>query len=159
MGPSVTEEAPGMTPAQGLKQLRETCETLVAMLVKQVENGFTVTIEISYIDPDTRSVQGVETRNMIASSPNDAGMALRRVTGECSEWRSDAQPSLFNPIEAVGPCLRPEMQTLTVGDVKQMAAQYAGRERQKRHPDLQDAEKNKFSADNNPYNPPKPRQQ
>lgn len=58
-------EAPPVSPT--LADLRRDCTTQLAFLVKQVENGYTVTAEISYIDPVSMTVKGVETRNYVAT--------------------------------------------------------------------------------------------
>ncbi len=85
----VTDVAPPAT----LPVLRANCTTLLAFLVKQVENGFTVMAEISYLDPETKDVKGVEQRNYVAGGPAELADVQHRVCREVEGYPGNCTPA------------------------------------------------------------------
>lgn len=93
---------PGFPPLMTLTDLRRECTTQLAFLVKQVENGYTVTAEISYIDPVSRVVKGVETRNYVAidyAAITDVMYAVERSTtvypGNCQPTENQLDLGIY----------------------------------------------------------------
>lgn len=98
---------PGFPPLMTLADLRRECITQLAFLVKQVENGYTVTAEISYIDPVSMTVKGVETRNYVATDYaciTDVVYAVERSTtvypGNCTPTENQLDLGIYPEVAA-----------------------------------------------------------